>query len=379
MVELPATPAAGSSLRHAVATSFVRGEPAGASAEMSIAGNVLLAAGRIALALRAGHGAVFVRADLPAELAEARAAVETALTGAGLAPLERDTALAAPLARRDAAVDSGRWDLWGTGLAEVFAALAAADPTVRPDGGPGGPADHASLPEAAGPASSHGLATSADRGGAEAGTASAEVPDQAAGLRRLFGRRGVRVGAAVAALALAGAGAGLGYALDRSAHPAARRVSTPATTAHLVAYRDPHGRFTLSYPASWTPAQSSDPNVALLLVDPPAGSMLVRVVGLHKAIDPANISAVKAVTDAIVQTASVHMLEQGPVTVGSTRGYFYLYTFTDPSSHQAGVHSHFFLFQGTTMYTLVFQALPATDFTSLARSFDQILQSFRPL
>jgi len=75
----------------------------------------------------------------------------------------------------------------------------------------------------------------------------------------------------------------------------------------------------------------------------------------------------------------VRIVQQKPVTLSGSQGYFYLYTFTDTASGQEGVHSHFFLFRGRTMHTFVFQALPSGSFGAAAADFDRIAQSYRPL
>ncbi|MCA1683766.1 MAG: hypothetical protein LC708_01360, partial [Actinobacteria bacterium] len=60
-------------------------------------------------------------------------------------------------------------------------------------------------------------------------------------------------------------------------------------------------------------------------------------------------------------------------------GYFYFYSFQDPGTGQRGAHSHFFVFKGQTLITLVFQALPAEQFPPAATTFDEITGSFRVL
>ena len=64
---------------------------------------------------------------------------------------------------------------------------------------------------------------------------------------------------------------------------------------------------------------------------------------------------------------------------GGLPGVYYLYTFRDPVSGLRGAHSHFFLFKGQTMISLVFQALPDGDFGRLAPLFDRVAGSLRVL
>jgi hypothetical protein len=69
------------------------------------------------------------------------------------------------------------------------------------------------------------------------------------------------------------------------------------------------------------------------------------------------------------------LAETRRIELGGLPGWFYFYTFRDGS--RRGVHSHYFLFQGSTMITLVFQALPADQFPRYAPTFDRIAGSFR--
>jgi hypothetical protein len=43
------------------------------------------------------------------------------------------------------------------------------------------------------------------------------------------------------------------------------------------------------------------------------------------------------------------------------------------------VHTHYFLFKGSTMISFVFQALPEGDFQPLATLYDEVISSFRVL
>jgi hypothetical protein len=158
------------------------------------------------------------------------------------------------------------------------------------------------------------------------------------------------------------------------------RSSSPAGEAvpALVAYQDPQDRFSVSYPRGWARWASTDPQVALV-VGPPGSedSMLVRVVSLPTPVNPAQLGDVKAITDKLVQGSNVRMLVQRSVNLNGAAGYYYLYTIGQPGSAGFGVHAHYFLFSGSTMHVLVLQALPDTDFTDLAPTFDRIAHSYR--
>ncbi len=147
----------------------------------------------------------------------------------------------------------------------------------------------------------------------------------------------------------------------------------------FVQYQDPQGRFAVSYPQGWQRVPSSDPQVALLLRTEPGAqdSMLVRIVPLSEPVTAAQLAGAKRITDRLVQASDVRILVQRQITLNGLPGYYYLYTFGKPGSDRFGVHAHYFLFSGSTMHVLVFQALPDTHFVELAPTFDRIARSYQ--
>jgi hypothetical protein len=194
------------------------------------------------------------------------------------------------------------------------------------------------------------------------------------------------IGAAVVLLAGAGVGgAAVGARLGTEGPTASSAEAAPAgptpdpgAPAGFVTVADEAAGFSVAYPAGWTRLLSPDPQVRLVAQSGPA-SVLVRVTPLATPIGPAQLPAAKELTDRLVLgNGSVHLLA-GPhaIRVGGLPGYFYFYTFTDPSSGQTGAHSHFLLFHGNQMISLVFQAVPTDAFKPAAHIFDQITDSVR--
>jgi hypothetical protein len=136
--------------------------------------------------------------------------------------------------------------------------------------------------------------------------------------------------------------------------------------------------FSIAYPASWSRRRAGDPEVELL-VGSGSASFLVRVVPLNFEVGPANVGATKALTDRVVRSGRRVKLLAPPQRsdLGGLPGYFYLYTFEDERG-RTGAHSHYFLFKGDTLYTLVFQVLPSDRLAALAPVFDRIARTFRP-
>ncbi|MDQ3154690.1 MAG: photosystem II reaction center PsbP family protein [Actinomycetota bacterium] len=161
----------------------------------------------------------------------------------------------------------------------------------------------------------------------------------------------------------------------------ATAVRDPDTPPGLTEFRSPEAGFAVSYPAGWQRLQVADPQVALVAARDQQVSLLVRVAELDVAVGLQELPAARQLTDQIVMAnESVELLaEPQPIELAGLPGYFYFYSFQDPGTGQRGVHSHFFVFNGQTLFTLVFQALPTEQFPAAAPTFDQITASFRIL
>ena len=203
--------------------------------------------------------------------------------------------------------------------------------------------------------------------------------------------RGLKIGGGIVALVLLVGGAFLaGQSMgDSPKQPAASESPTSTTaasgTSELLEFRDDKSGWSLSYPKSWNRLQPKEAEVALVVSERPAeqntgGSILARGLTLAAPVTEANLAAAKEVTDGIVTGDGIrHITEPKVVSQAGLPGYFYFYSFKDPASGQEGVHSHYFLFKGSTMISFVFQALPKDDFQRLANLYDAVIGSFRVL
>jgi hypothetical protein len=215
--------------------------------------------------------------------------------------------------------------------------------------------------------------------GKMAGTASRSV-------RNLFGTTRRRRVAAIVVVVVVAAGlatlaSGVGQRLlDPGGTPAAAAPG-PGVPPGFTEFRSAEAGFAVSYPAGWRRLPSEDPQVALLAARGPEVSFLVRVAELDVAIGPQELPAAKQLTDQIVTAnESVELLaEPQAIELAGLPGYFYFYSFQDSGTGQRGAHSHLFVFKGQTLITLVFQTLPAEQFSAAAPTFDQITGSFRVL
>ncbi len=200
-------------------------------------------------------------------------------------------------------------------------------------------------------------------------------------------RRVLTVGAAVLAAALlVGAGcSGNG----KASSPAATSTSTTTQVvaggsslpAGFVEFRDEAAGFAIAYPSAWNRLESSDRQVPIIVARNQADSFLARVYTLESPVGPQDLPTFQTLTDELVKASDGAEILQGPkaVDVAGLSGFFYFYRFTDGATGARGVHSHYFLVQDRTMFSLVFQALPEASFKELAPVFDQIVSTFRRL
>ena len=211
-----------------------------------------------------------------------------------------------------------------------------------------------------------------------------------AGARRFLNRRWAIVAALLAAAAAVAIGVTIGGAagkrvessVPRPASPPAREQApqAPEPPPGFVRFRDDQGRFSIAYPADWSPLGAQTRDVDLLVAKKGRrASLLIRSSPLAFEVEPRELPATKRLTDQIVASAKqVRLLaEARRIELGGLPGWFYFYSFRDTSGRR-GTHSHYFLFQGSTLITLVFQALPADDFRRYATTFDRIARTFTP-
>ena len=200
--------------------------------------------------------------------------------------------------------------------------------------------------------------------------------------------------AGIGLMVLVGAGTLFAVRRDTPRRPAATQARMPAATQarsvaptdELVEFRNDQAKFALSYPNTWIRATAPNPQIVLVAAEhDPAknqgGSILVRVTPLDAPIGKTQLSEARKATDAIVASAEGVALRAEPMETeqGGLPGLYYLYTFRDPVSGAIGAHSHYFLFNGPNMISVVFQALPDDDFVRLAPLFDRVAGSLRVL
>lgn len=172
--------------------------------------------------------------------------------------------------------------------------------------------------------------------------------------------------------------AGLATTLVLSRSGGGASVGGTAKAVPTVAFRDVEAGFTIEYPSTWTKVAEAQGDRRLLLNIDGQNSLLVRSFPLfEKAVTPDNLSDVKAVTDAIVVTPDVTVLKQQMISLRDMPAIYYLYRFRDAGTGLDGVHAHYFVFRGRRAVSMVFQAVPAEDFSRLAPDFDRVAESLK--
>lgn len=191
---------------------------------------------------------------------------------------------------------------------------------------------------------------------------------------------------------LAGRNAGDPERAD-NAGPTTTTTRPAAIPRDFVTYHDADAGFSLKHPRNWRrvagpdvagPVSALEPGRVLERAIFSAGgqdALKVQVVRTQTPVTSANVGDIKAFTDALYEELTKETralnVQQRSVTINGMPAYYYLYTFKDAASGQDGAHARYFVFQGRSMYMLVFQALPADGFTRLAPVFDLVAESFQ--
>lgn len=173
--------------------------------------------------------------------------------------------------------------------------------------------------------------------------------------------------------------------IEESAEQAEANAPAQASEpAGFTEFRNDEAGIALSYPSSWVELRPKKPEENLLIASDGGGNVIsLRVVDLPKAVSKQEVESgtIQKETDQVVGANPQATLLNEPrqLELGGLPGYWYLYSFPDKVSGQPGVHSHYFIFDGKKMFSLVLQTVPAEKFQESAPVFDQITNSFRTL
>ena len=190
------------------------------------------------------------------------------------------------------------------------------------------------------------------------------------------------IGGVVAVIALVAAGV-VTWQVTQSDSAAVRQVSgtrmVPDPQDHsLIDFTDPGTRIRLRFPASWSTKGVGGADVRLLAGPGGGDLMSVRVVTLDTGSSSApSPSSVRPYLDTIVEQPTVRIVQRDQIVMDGLKGWYYVYTFTDSTTRKEGVHAQYFLLRGSELYSIVFQALPATGFSRLAPVYQKVANSIQ--
>ena len=158
----------------------------------------------------------------------------------------------------------------------------------------------------------------------------------------------------------------------------------------MATIEDREGGFSIKLPDNWQffEQQQQDPQIRMVVGEPGTQNNLrIRISPLAEPVvidntTPDNVLAeFQAQFDKFIDDGENvrEVLQRQRVNINGVHGWWYLYSFNDSRGQEEGIHSHFFLMAGDKMYVLVFQVLPTSNYQRYARTFDQIITSFRLL
>lgn len=163
----------------------------------------------------------------------------------------------------------------------------------------------------------------------------------------------------------------------------AHGTPTPSGSTDYRQFVDAQHGFIIVFPGAWnTYTQPNDPGVDFVAGPNEHNFVEVRVFSnLPISFSPSDTQTMKAVADQLLAGTPIDVINATQVTINGIPGWQYTYTFNDPNPSKlgVGVHVHLFLFQGNRIHTLIFQALPRSNFNKLAPTFQKILNSYRAL
>ncbi len=167
---------------------------------------------------------------------------------------------------------------------------------------------------------------------------------------------------------------------------APRAPKAPAAPPGFTSFSDTAAGFSIAYPSSWARVASTDKGVPLLAKGPGAEqALLVRVTtGLGLSVSKVTVRglpALRPLTDRLVHADARArlLLRPAEVQVGGLPGWVYVYAQVGGAPSSRVAHIQYFLFAGTTLITLVFQATHADRLTADAPTFGRIAKTFKSM
>jgi hypothetical protein len=152
-----------------------------------------------------------------------------------------------------------------------------------------------------------------------------------------------------------------------------------APSAGLVTVLDPNAEFVVGYPSTWSRHSPAGADGRLRLDSGGSTTLTVGASPIDVSVDAGSLAAGKAIIDAMPNpNPPVATVRELPITLNGLVGYYRLVVPAVKTPTQDFSEADYFLFQDHKLYTLVFHAAPASAFPGLAKTFDDVAQSFHP-
>jgi hypothetical protein len=142
-------------------------------------------------------------------------------------------------------------------------------------------------------------------------------------------------------------------------------------------YVDEETGFSFSHPETWIPISRPEGTQRVVLSADGQNTVSVRYNENEQAVNTVeDLEKVREITDRVAGPEGVQVLKREVLMLNGMPTIYYLSRFTDGPSGAKRVHAQHFIFQGTNMYVLLFQAFPEEEFDRLAPEFDKIRATF---
>jgi hypothetical protein len=167
-------------------------------------------------------------------------------------------------------------------------------------------------------------------------------------------------------------------AAPTSSTPPSSVTSTPVPAGYTT-FRHEQSGASLSYPQDWQRLELL-PGSSFSFAASPGGehAVSVRTDQIGYNVATTDLAEAKQLTDRVLaEEGKTEVIEQETLTVNGLSAVYYRYNFTDDESGAEGVQERFFVFHGGYLSQVFFQALPRSEYPSLAETFARIATTFQ--
>lgn len=170
------------------------------------------------------------------------------------------------------------------------------------------------------------------------------------------------------------------FTIGRNLLPGAGPGASPSPTAgpkiplDFRTFADPEAGLAISYPRTWQAFREMEGQDRLIVGNGEDDFLKVTYARLDGEILPGDVLAVrKKLEDDLGDSI---MLFQKQIILNGVPGWYFRYVLADPQTSEESVRAHYFLFDRSNFYQVIFEVNPSSDFARLAPTFDRIADTF---